>query len=146
MKIDDMVPSKSNFLTKEDVGEEGVNLTIAKFKQEEVGFENDKELKFCIYWVDPNFKPMVLNKENATRLKMICKTDDTDQMIGKTVNVYNDPFVKFGKELKGGIRIRPVQHAEYAAQNPRPAPAAPEPGMGQPTPPIEAYNESDVPW
>jgi hypothetical protein len=156
--IDDLVPSKSNFLTKEDVGEAGVNLTIKSFSQQEVGMEGAaKELKAIIEWQQADYKPMVLNKENASRLKMICKTADTDAMIGRTVNVYCDPYVKFGNEMKGGIRIRPVEHAQYQAQQPqRPQRVAQQPPQQrqqpksepawQDTPPVEAYGDDDAPY
>lgn len=141
MDIDLMVPKKSNFLTKEDVGEAGKNLTIRGFSQQEIGRDNEKETRYVIEWQQADFKPMVLNKENATRLKMICKTSDTTQMVGKTVNVYSDPFVAFGGEIKGGIRIRPVATTQ-PQQAPMQRQAAPQrdDGMGPPSPPIEAYS------
>jgi len=150
MNIDDMIPKKSNFLTKEDVGEQGRNLTIKAFSQTEVGQE--KEVRYVIEWSEQDFKPMVLNKENGSRLKMIFKTGESGQMIGKQVNVYCDPFVSFGGEIKGGIRLRPVATAAAANALPprRPAPAqkaavVEEDGPWQPSPPPEAY-EKDVPF
>lgn len=149
MKIGDMTPTKSKFLTKEDVGEAGKNLTIAGFEQQEVGFEGDKELKYVVIWNQADYKPMVLNKENGNRLKMIAKTDDTDAMIGLTVNVYNDPFVSFGGEVKGGVRIRAAAQAalrpqQRPAQKPAPRPAAPT-DMGPESPPLEAYADEPEP-
>lgn len=141
--IDDLVPSKSNFLTKEDVGEQGVDLAIKKFEQQEVGFEDDKEMKYVIVWTNSDYKPMVLNRENASRLKMIAKSDDTDDMIGMTVNVYCDPFVSFGKKVVGGLRLRPAFNQRTGRQ-----PQQKE--DGPPTPPAEAYedeaNREEVPW
>ena len=146
MNIDEMVPSKSHFLTKEDVGEAGKNLTIKGFTMKEVGFENDKEMKYVIEWMDTNYKPMVLNKENASRLKFILQTSETTSMVGRTVNVYNDRFVKFGNEMKGGLRIRPIEHA--AAQTARPstqrpssAPVRDEDPPWQDSPPLDAYSD-----
>lgn len=134
--IDSMVTSKSSFLRKEDVGETGVNLAIKAFKQEQVGQGEESELKFVIQWTNPQFKPMVLNKENASRLKMVFKTDDTDQMIGKVVNVYSDPFVAFGGKTVGGLRIRSAQ----AQQGNAPRQQA---DMGPETPPLDAYSEKE---
>lgn len=138
MKIDDMTPTQSQFLKKEDVGEAGVNLTIKGFEQTMVGQGDDAETKWVIVWTNPDYKPMVLNKENGSRLKMVCKSDDTDQMIGRTVNAYNDPYVAFGGKVVGGIRLR-------APQGPA-QPANPPQDMGQPTPPIDAYGDDDVPY
>lgn len=150
MNIDEMVPTKSRFLTKEDVGEQGKNLTIKQFTPTEVGQE--KEARYVIEWHEADFKPMVLNKENSSRLKMIFKTADTNQMCGMKVNVYNDPFVSFGGEVVGGIRLRPVPATAAQSLQPpqqRPPqqrrPAAPPPqddGMGPPNPPLDAYTDN----
>lgn len=143
MKIDEMTPSKSKFLTKEDVGEAGKNLTIHSFEQQEVGTENEKETKYVIVWQQADYKPMVLNKENGNRLKLIAKTDDTDLMIGQTVNVYNDPFVAFGGKTVGGIRIRAAVSAvarpqARPAQKPAGRPSDPDDEL----PPLAAYDDS----
>jgi hypothetical protein len=131
--LDDMVPTKSRFLTKEEVGEQGKNLTIRAFSQAELDKDGQKESRYVIEWIE-DFKPMVLNKENASRLKMIFKTSDSDALIGKMVNVYNDPFVSFGGEIKGGIRLRPPAHAAAQAQMaPRQQPA-PQPQQRKPAP------------
>lgn len=153
-KIDEMVPSKSNFLTKEDVTETGRNLTIGRFEQQEVGIDNNKELRFVIVWQQADYKPMVLNKENANRLKVIFKTDDTDQMIGKTINVYADPMVSFGGKIVGGIRVRAAAQRQAQAR-----PAARQPQRSQERsgavgddpndelPPLEAYDDTqEVPF
>lgn len=149
--IDSLVPSKSNYLKKEDVGTGGRNLTIASFDQEEIGQDGEKELKLIVRWQQQDYLPMVVNKENASRLKMTLKTDDTDQMIGKTVNVYHDEFVSFGGKQVGGLRIRPPAHAAAQQQLRSPAPqqrrAAPpqQEDMGPESPPIEAYG-NEVPY
>lgn len=114
--IDDLVPTKSSFLTKEDCGVAGKNLTIGAFEQKEVGSENEKETKYCIIFQQADYKPMVLNKENANRLKVIFKTDDIEAMIGGTINVYNDEMVSFGGKIVGGIRIRPAAAARPQAR------------------------------
>lgn len=150
-RIDDMIPSKTNFMRKEDVGDAGKDLAISHFDYQEVGQGEDKETKLVVHWTDKNYKPMVVNKENGSRLKMALKTDDSEQMIGRVVNVYSDPYVAFGGKTVGGLRIRPAKSAPISAQtrsalNPPRAPAR-EPGEddGPPTPPAEAY-DNDPPW
>lgn len=148
--IDSLVKNTSKFLTKEDCGEAGRNLTIFRFAQQQVGKDGEQEMKYTIEWQERDVKPMVLNKENATRLKMIAKSDDTDQMTGIVVNVYSDPFVQYGGKAVGGLRIRPPAHAEYAnTRKPAPTKAAardvePE-DDGPPSPPLEAYDDKDIP-
>jgi hypothetical protein len=145
VNIDSMVPTKSSFLTKDDVGEQGRNLTIKGFVQKEIKNDNESEMRYVIEWIEPDFKPMVLNKENASRLKMIFKVADTDAMIGRPVNVYNDAFVTFAGKVTGGIRLRPATNV--APQAPRPRQAAPPPAAAdepwQPTAPPESYQEFD---
>lgn len=143
-KIDDLVPSKSNFLKKEDVGVEGRNLTIKAFEQEDIKNQETGgvDQKYCIFWTDESFHPMVLNKENASRLKMALKTDDTDVMIGRTVNVYHDEFVSFGGKQVGGLRIRPANMSQGTGKaRTQPARQATygDADDGRPTPPAEAY-------
>lgn len=141
MDIDSLVPSKSSFLSKDDVGTEGRNLTIAAFSQHEVKSDNTSEMKWTVEWRE-DYKPMVLNKENTSRLKMIFKTSDTDQMIGKAVNVYNDEFVTFAGKVTGGIRLRPASNGAPQQQQARPSQQAEPWG---PTPPVDAYKD-EVPW
>lgn len=142
--IDDLVPSKSNFLKKEDVSEAGKNLTIASFANMEVGMDGSKETKFCIVWQQQDYKPMIVNRENANRLKVIFKTDDVTKMVGKTICVYSDPMVGFGGKIVGGLRLRP---AATTAQRSKaaPAPAAEDPNDD--LPPADSYEEdSSVPF
>lgn len=144
MKIDDMTPTKSSFLKQEDVGEAGKNLTIGSFEQKEVGTENEKEMKYVIVWQQADWKPMVLNKENGNRLKLIAMTDDTDAMIGLTINVFADPFVSFGGKTTGGLRIRAASlppKQQRPAQKPATRQAQVPADMGPESPPLEAYED-----
>jgi hypothetical protein len=78
---------------------------------------------------------------------MTLKTDDTDVMVGQTVNVYHDPFVSFGGKQVGGLRIRPPAHAAAQQQMRRPSPparpaqrqAAPSGYADEEAPPLDAY-------
>jgi hypothetical protein len=105
ISLDSLVPTQSNYLTKDEVGEEGKNLTIAGFKMEEVGQGPDSDTR-CIMGFVEDVKPMVVNKTNMNRLKHITGAQTTGQARGKTINVYNDPMVEFGGKMTGGIRIR----------------------------------------
>ena len=108
MKLDDLVPSESKYLTKEDVGEEGLDLTIKGFKRATVGEGENADERAIIGFME-DVKPMVLNKTNMRRLKVILKAETTDDCKDKVVNVYNDPLIEFGGKIVGGIRIRQSQ-------------------------------------
>lgn len=106
VSLDSLVPSESNYLTKEDVGEAGKNLTIAGFKIDTVGKGENAEQRCIMGFQEADVKPMVVNKTNMRRIKHVTGAETTGQARGKRVNVYNDPMVEFGGKLTGGIRIR----------------------------------------
>lgn len=139
--LTDMVPSKSNYLSKKDTDENGVDLVIKKFAHEDVGQGADKETRLVVYWTDPNYKPMVINKSNANRIKRACGTDDPAQLVGRAVCVYVDPDVEFGGETVGGLRIKPARNGGGVAAS-RQAPRQDD--MGPPTPPLESYTNQDM--
>lgn len=114
MNLNDFNSSK--YLGKGDVPQSGLNLTIAGFGIEEMKKDGEKK-PYCT-WVQVGVKPMLLNKSNRSRLESIFGTDDTGAMIGRQVNVFNDPMVEFGGQLVGGLRIRPL------ATGPAPVPNA----------------------
>ena len=103
--LDSLVPSESKYLSKEDVGEEGMNLTIAGFKIDTVGQGENADQR-CIMGFVEDVKPMVVNKTNMRRIKHITGAETTGQARNKKINVYSDPLVEFGGKLVGGLRIR----------------------------------------
>ena len=103
MSLDAAVPSESKYLKKEDVGIGGQNLKIASLSRIDM---NDGERKTVLNWTDSTVKPMVLNKTNKNRLAMVLKADTVGELIGKVINVYNDPLVEYGGKMTGGVRIR----------------------------------------
>ncbi len=144
--LTDMVPSKSNYLAKKDTDERGMDLTIKKFTHETVGQGADKEEKLVVYWTDENVKPMVVNKSNANRIKRAVGSDDTKEIIGKTVNIYVDPDVEFGGEVVGGLRIRAAQNSAPGKPTARATPKPQVEDDGTPSPPIEAYDDPLPPF
>jgi len=108
MDLDQLVPSTSKYLAKEDAGEEGLNLTIKGFKKETVGRGNDAE-ECAIMYFEEDFKPMVLNKTNKNRIKHYLKATTSEEVVGKVINAYNDPDVEYGGEIIGGLRLRGAQ-------------------------------------
>ena len=108
MNLDELVPSTSKYLAKEDVGKDGKNLTISSFSREMVGTGSDADERAVIQFKE-DVKPMVLNKTNKNRIKHYLQATTSEEVIGKTVNVYNDPDIEFGGEIVGGLRIRGAQ-------------------------------------
>lgn len=114
MSFAQLVPTNSNYLKKEDVGEDGVILTIKGFKQETIKGDAGEETKIIMYFMESDYKPMVLNNTNATILGKITGCETAGEARGKQVVVYEDPTVSFGGKNTGGLRLKKVQGAPAA--------------------------------
>lgn len=118
MSFDSLVPSKSKYLTKDDVGEDGLILTIRGFKMETIKSDEGDEDKIVCYFVE-DVKPMVVNRTNSQLIGSATGARTAGESVGKQIVVYNDPSVGFGGKVTGGLRVKRIAGA------PRPAPAAP---------------------
>ncbi|KKM22559.1 hypothetical protein LCGC14_1623980 [marine sediment metagenome] len=114
MDLDELVPSESKYLAKDDVGLTGRNLTIAKFTRAEVG--DDKEVKTILHFKEEDTKPMVLNVGNKNRIKHFLAATTAEEVAGKVINVYNDPEVEYRGKITGGTRIRGAQTPQAVDQ------------------------------
>lgn len=94
----------AKYLGKTDVNEMGITLTISGFGVEK--FQDGREKPY-VTWAE-GAKPMLLNKNNINRLKLIIGSTNTAAMIGRRVQVFTDPMVEMQGQLVGGLRIRPV--------------------------------------
>lgn len=94
----------SPYLKKEDVGQDGVNVTIDFVKEDEIGQERDK--KHILYFVNNKVKPLVLNRTNI-RVLIAMFGGYSDGWQGQQINCYNDLSVSFGGN-QGGCRVRPA--------------------------------------
>lgn len=116
MSFDQLVPSKSKYLTKDDVGEDGLILTVKGFRMETLESDDGNEDKMVLHFVE-DVKPMVLNRTNAQLIAVATGAKIAGDAKGKKIVVYNDPTVSFGGKITGGLRIKKVTGA------PKPAPA-----------------------
>ncbi len=97
---------ESKFLKQSDVGN-GVLATIKsciRMNVNKEGAEADM-MRWCLTFTNLD-KPLVLNFVNQQSCEEICKSDDTDDWIGKEIVLYTDPNVVYGGKRTGGIRIR----------------------------------------
>lgn len=124
MTFDQLVPSKSKYLTKDDVGSAGLILTIKGFRMETLESDDGNEDKMVLHFVE-DVKPMVLNRTNAQLLAVATGAKSVGESKGRQIIVFNDPTVSFGGKVTGGLRIR--QHTE---ERPKPAPARPAQPVG----------------
>lgn len=114
--IDEMMPSK--FLKKSDTTEAGKIVTVQSLSSTNVGSPDKPEDKWTMSFVELD-KPLVMNKTNLKRAAVIFNSKQTEDWIGKKVNLYFDPMVEFAGEIKGGLRLKPAeQPAQPESENP----------------------------
>jgi hypothetical protein len=114
MTFDQLVPSKSKYLAKDDVGEDGLILTIKGFRMETLENDDGNEDKLVLHFME-DVKPMVLNRTNAQLVGVATGSKTAGEAKGKQIVVYNDPTVSFGGKITGGLRIKKIAGAPKAA-------------------------------
>lgn len=111
MKASQLIESK--YLKKEDAGD-GILVTIRDFKKENVGREDESEVKWVIHFDE--CKPMVLNSTNIALIEKALGTDETDDWIGHKIVLFNDENVSFGGKVTGGVRVDVNRTKKYHAK------------------------------
>lgn len=114
LSFDQLVPSNSKYLTKDDVGEEGIIVTIKGFRMESLKTDDGEEEKMVLHFME-DMKPMVLNRTNAQLVGVCTGAKVAGEARGKQIVVYNDPTVSFGGRVTGGLRIKKVAGAPRSA-------------------------------
>jgi hypothetical protein len=114
MSFDQLVPTDSKYLKKDDVGDDGVILTIKGFKFETVKGDNGDEQKLIMYF-EEEYNPMVINRTNAQLLASSTGASKSSEAVGKQIVVYNDATISFGGKVTGGIRIKKLAGAPKQA-------------------------------
>lgn len=126
MTFDQLVPKNSKYLSKEDVGENGMVLTIRGFRMETLTNDDGDEDRMVMYFAE-DVKPMVLNRTNSQLIGVVTGCKTAGEAKGKQIVVYNDPTVGFGGKIMGGLRIKKL--------------------TGEPAiVPRRADDTSDIPW
>lgn len=101
MKMSDLFPA--TYLKQEDVPFP-MTLTIARIAIEQIGGGREKEEKPVLYFAKTE-KGLVLNRTNGDILSEAFG-DDSDNWIGKVVQLYSDPNVIFAGKRVGGLRLQ----------------------------------------
>jgi hypothetical protein len=124
MSLDEAVPVKSKFLTKEDVGQ-GIMVQIKYMAIEDVESDGVVEQVTTLHF-EGDIKPFILKQTNKELLKLATGATTIAGIRGKQIVIINDPTVIFGGKLVGGLRIRSPQQQQYppaAQQIPQAQPA-----------------------
>ena len=120
MKTSELKSSK--YLKKEDCGDDGILVTIAGLKKENMAPDDKpEELKWILYF-QGDVKPLALNSTNINRIETALG-DETDNWIGKAIVLFNDENVEYKGETIGGVRVDVNRTKRYHAKNEK-APAA----------------------
>lgn len=127
LSFDQLVPSNSKYLTKDDVGEDGLILTIKGFRMEAIKTDDGEEEKMVLHF-NEDVRPMIVNRTNAQLIGVATGVKTAGEARGKQVVVFNDPTVSFGGKITGGLRIKKIAGA------PKSAPAK------------DDFDDSDIPF
>ena len=117
MSFDQLVPTESKYLSKNDVGEDGVILTIKGFRQETISGDAGDETKVVMHF-EEDYKPMVVNRTNSQLIGICTGAATAGDARGKQIVVYNDPTISFGGKVTGGLRIKKIAGAPKQASRP----------------------------
>ena len=115
LSFDELVPSESKYLSKGDVGEDGMVLTIKGFRREMIKGDDGEEEKTVLHFAEA-VKPMILNRTNSQLISVATGAKTAGEAKGRQLVVYNEATVSFGGRVTGGLRIRKIQG------QPKPAP------------------------
>ena len=132
MKTSELKQSK--YMKKEDCGDDGILVTIAALKQENVAPDNKpEEMKWILYFQGDE-KPLVLNGTNTKLIEKALGSDETDDWIGQKIVLFNDENVEYMGEVVGGVRCDVTRTKRYHAKNQpagnQNAPQRPAPARG----------------
>lgn len=107
MSFDSLVPSNSKYLSKDDVGEDGLVLTIKGFRSETIKGDDGEEEKIVLHFME-DVRPMIINRTNSQLIGVCTGAKTAGEARGKQIVVYNDLTVSFGGKITGGLRIKKV--------------------------------------
>ncbi len=124
---------ESKYLKKEEC-EPPIRVTIKSISKENLAKDNEApEYKFILNFNE--CKPLVLNKTNGGRIAHVLGSPESDDWVGKTIDLFNDATVEFGGQMTGGIRVLVQQPTAQA-------PAAPNPQGAV----VDDFDDKDIPF
>jgi hypothetical protein len=147
---------QSRFLSKADLINGPIVVTINEVHEEEIEFDGKVEPKFVMTFLE-DAKPWILNPGNAQDISLWLGSEQTEDWHNRQIVIFHDPSVKMGGRLVGGIRTQaynqnqalpqqpqyraPVQQHRAPAPQHRPAsPGAPRPAASLPRPAMPQHS------
>lgn len=101
----DMSSFFSKFLTAESLKEGPRTLTVKKVSKQEVGKDDKKETKLVMNFEEDD-RGCTLGSVRYEQASEILGSKNTDDWIGKQIQLVFDPSVKFAGKRVGGIAFR----------------------------------------
>lgn len=89
------------------VNGQDLTVTIDYVKKETITGPTGKKEEAVVAHLLNGVKPFILNKTNMKQITKLTGTPLIENWQGKSIFVYFDPTIKFGRETLGGLRIRP---------------------------------------
>ena len=117
MDIDSAFPSK--FLKSDDLEGKALHLKISHVEMQEVGFDDDKDLKPILYFHDRK-QGLDLNKTNAADLSVEYGSE-TDEWVDKSVILFSTSVRFRGKRVQG-LRVRFKDNSPRSVDDEEPPP------------------------
>ena len=120
-KLNEIYTSNSSFFKPDEVKANPPILTIT-----EVGTQTNKDKQTgedytqIVLSFAQSDKKLGLNYTNANTIAELLKSDDTDDWMGKTIEL-NATMVKVGAEQKLGIRVMPKLPEQVTPTTPKPS-------------------------
>lgn len=113
MDLSESFASASEQLTYPDIGERILNVTVAK-----VVPRGDKPKDPAIHLTEFPGKPLLPGVNVGSVLRKAWGLDGK-AWVGRTMTIYGDPEVFFGKDKTGGVRVSHVSHIDAPVSVPR---------------------------
>jgi hypothetical protein len=114
MKVSDLIESK--YLKQSDIPDP-VTVTIQSLKKVNVARDDEApDYRWTVKFSEFD-KSMVYNTTNIKRTAKALG-DDTEDWLGKQMQLYVDPDIEFGGNIVGGLRVRGLQRKPVAKRKP----------------------------
>jgi len=101
----------SNYLRVQDL-KQPVAATIASVTAEEFGREGEKKEKKLVVYFKEFDQGLVISKTVINQIAALAESEETDDWIGKEVELFADLSVMYAGKRVGGIRVRQVSPTE----------------------------------
>jgi hypothetical protein len=142
-RVEDLYPSKSEWLKTDDVSDEGITATIDSYDIVEFNNEGKKQRKPVLFFKE-DVKALVLNKTNAGTITQIVGNSELDSWIGTKITMVVRE-VEFAGKQTWAIRIQLPRRNSRSASGTQ-SPTGRRGGAGGPDAPPPPIDDDSIPF